>query len=100
VLQQVMDRRYSFSLVLILQLSQTWNTREKADYSTLYVSAIIFNGFPAIKSLGSFHASFFLAPDQCTILEVCTAKLRAHRQAVRSWQFEFVSWGLKIRFKR
>jgi hypothetical protein len=33
---------------------QIRNTREKADYSTLYVSAIIFKGFPTIKSLGSF----------------------------------------------
>jgi hypothetical protein len=31
------------------------NTREKADYSTFYVPAIIFKGFPAIKSLGSFR---------------------------------------------
>jgi hypothetical protein len=31
------------------------NTREKADYSTFYVSAIISKGFPAIKSLGSFR---------------------------------------------
>jgi hypothetical protein len=32
----------------------TRNTHEKADYATFYVSAIIFKGFPAIKSLGSF----------------------------------------------
>jgi hypothetical protein len=48
---------FSFSLVLFHKNFDWagWNTREKADYSTFYVSAIIFNWFPAIKSLGSFR---------------------------------------------
>jgi hypothetical protein len=44
----------SVAVVETVSRSYSRNTREKADYSTFYVSAIMFKGFPAIKSLGSF----------------------------------------------
>jgi hypothetical protein len=38
----------------MVQIWRARKTRKKADYSTFYVSVIIFRGFPAIKNLGSF----------------------------------------------
>ena len=36
--------------------ARSWNTREKADYSTLSVSTVIFRGFPAIENRGHFDS--------------------------------------------